>query len=216
MTGIPDMLIMELPGLTEDGSRILANHAVYVARHLGPKCSGWATSRLQPVVGEGYFGVHWLDEYLYFQETGTRAFTMYSLAGKTIPMWIDDPTGTERRKYPQAKTRRTASGKTQVLIFRRAARRGARKMVRRKVGGVFRDVSVPRSYPGAPGRIASREAPRPYTTTGKVAGRIAAGNIGVRWRNPGLAPRGFVHEALRRACVANGVIPHPPIATRAA
>jgi hypothetical protein len=124
---------------------------------------------------------------------------MRSLAGKTIPMWIDDPTGEERRQNPKAKTRRTKSGKIQVLIFRRAAKIGARKQVRRAVGGVVHNVSVPASYPGAPGRITRRHGERGSSRGEHQPGGIRRFNTGVRWRHPGLAPRGFLHYGLTRS-----------------
>lgn len=175
--------------------------AVHNAQRLAPKLSGRSAARFLPLYGEGYFGVAWQDRYVWFQEAGISPFTNRALAGKTIPMWIDDPTGEERVKNPRAKTRVTESGKQQVLIFRRAAAMGARKQVRR--GGVTRD--VPASYPGAPGRIGLREAPRPNTMPGRVAGRIARGNVGVRWRHPGLEPRGFIRQAIVATALSAGV-----------
>lgn len=159
----------------------------------------------QTYMAEG-MGSH--NSYVWFQENGIKAFTMNNLQGKTIPMWIDDPTGQERGKNPKAKTRTTASGKTQVLIFRKAAVKGQRKTVtRRGPGGVTRQVDVPMSYPGAPGRIGVREASKPHTTPGKVAGAIARGNSGVRWRHPGLSPRFFLNNALTMAAQNAGILP---------
>lgn len=148
------------------------------------------------------------NSYVWFQEQGIRPFTMFSLAGKTIPMWIDDPAGTEREKNPKARTRVTMSGKTQVLIFRKAAMPGQMKTVRKKVaGGTYEEKSVPLSYPGAPGRISKREAPAPWTTPGRVAGAIARGNVGTRWRHPGLAPRKFLNHAVSLAAQQGGINP---------
>jgi hypothetical protein len=123
------------------------------------------------------------NSYVWFQEQGIRAFTMWSLKGKVIPMWVDDPTGTEREKNPKAQTRVTLSGKTQVLIFRRA------------------------TNPGAPGRIAKREAPQPWTTAGRRPGAIARGNVGVKWSHPGLAPRKFLNHAVGAAARWGGIEP---------
>lgn len=148
------------------------------------------------------------NSYVWFQEQGIRPFTMFSLAGKTIPMWVDDPTGTERQKNPKAQVRTTLSGKTQVLIFRRAAMPGQTKKVRRKTaGGTYEEYTVPMSYPGAPGRIARREAPQPWTTPGRRPGAIARGNVGVRWRHPGLAPRQFLNHAMTLAAEKGGIVP---------
>jgi hypothetical protein len=123
------------------------------------------------------------NSYVWFQERGISAFTMWSLAGKTIPMWVDDPSGSEREKNPRARTRITFSGKVQVLIFRKA------------------------TAPGAPGRISRREAGRPFTTAGRVAGAIARGNVGVKWRHPGLAPRRFLNHAMSVAARRGGFTP---------
>jgi hypothetical protein len=179
----PDRLIMRVEGLSGSRARTLANAAVREARRVMPKLSGHASSRLFPLYGAGYFGIGWQDSYVWFQEQGIRSFTMFALAGKTIPMWVDDPTGTEREKNPKAKTRMTLSGKVQVLIFRKA------------------------TAPGAPGRIAKRETSRPFTSQGRVAGAIAKGNVGVKWRHPGLAPRRFLNHAVSLAAEQGGIAP---------
>lgn len=204
----PDRLIMLVPGLRGPRARNMANAAVREARRVMPKLTGRAASRLFPLYGSGFFGVGWADQYTWFQEQGIRAFTMASLAGKTIPMWVDDPTGTERERNPRAKTRVTLSGKVQVLIFRKAAIQGARVTRRRKVAdGTWEEYSAPASYPGAPGRIGRREAGRPSTTPGRTGGAIARGNVGVRWRHPGLAPRKFLNHAMALAAEQGGIIP---------
>lgn len=174
-----------------------------------PKMSGASAARMQPLYGKGYFGLSWQDSYVFFQDHGIRPFTMRSLAGKTIPMWIDDPTGQERSKNPKAKVRVTQSGKTQVLIFRKAANLGQRKTKYGKDRNGNRVVisDKPASYPGAPGRIANREAGAPWTRGGKQGGQIAAGNSGVRWRHPGIAPRLFLNNALTLAAQWNGILP---------
>ena len=69
----------------------------------------------------------------------------------------------------------------------------------------MREVSVPRSWPGAPGRIVQREARRPWTTPGKVGGQIAERNVGVRWRHPGLTGREYLQHSLRVAAEQSGV-----------
>lgn len=171
--------------------------------------TGDGAKRMSPVYGVGFFGVKFQDPYMWFQENGIRAFTMSSLQGKTIPMWVDDISGAIRAKNPKVKTRVTASGKQQVLIFRKAAMQGERKTVTRKArrGGGMETVSVPRSYPGAPGRIGARESARPNTTQGRVAGAVARGNSGVRWRHPGLSPRFFINNALTIAAQNNAILP---------
>jgi len=204
----PDRLIMMVSGLSGKRARSMANGAVREARRLMPKLSGRAASRLFPLYGSGFFGLGWADQYAWFQEQGIAPFTMFALAGKTIPMWIDDPTGEERQKNPRAQTRITMSGKTQVLIFRRAAQPGARRTVRRKVaGGTYETFTTVASYPGAPGRISRREAGRPDTAPGRSGGAIARGNSGVRWRHPGLAPRLFLNHAMTLASQRAGIVP---------
>lgn len=205
----PDRLIMLVNGLSGPRARNLANTAVREARRVMPKLSGASASRLFPLYGSGYFGVGWQDSWVWFQERGIRPFTMFSLAGKVIPMWVDDPTGTERQKNPKAQTRVTLSGKTQVLIFRRAGVQGETKTKRRKVAdGTYEEYQVPAHYPGAPGRIGKREAADPWTTPGRRAGAIASGNVGVWWRHPGLAPRLFLNHAMGVAARQGGISPH--------
>lgn len=203
--GLPNVLLMQVPGLSLQKTNVLALYAEVTARRLCPKVSGRAASRIHGIAEEGFFGLHWFDSYLWYQEAGTRPFTMHKLAGKVIPMWVEDHDGKLRRENPQIKTRATKDGRTQVLIFRRAARHGERKTVHRMRGGRYVDVNVPASYPGTPGRIAAREAAAPHTREGRVGGRIAPGNVGVRWRHPGIMQRGFLHEAMRRAAVAHGL-----------
>lgn len=205
----PDRMIMLVPGLSGPRARTVANAAVAECRRKMPKMSGMAASRIFPLYGKGYFGIGFLDSYVWFQENGIRPFTMTALAGKTIPMWIDDPTGLERQKNPKARTRVTLSGKVQVLIFRRAAQIGQTKTIKRrnKRTGQIEIKQVPASYPGAPGRIAVREAPRPMTTPGRQGGQIARGNVGVRWRHPGLAPKKFLNNSLTLAAQWYGILP---------
>lgn len=204
----PDRLLMLVKGVSGPRARNMANTAVREARRVMPRLTGQAASRLFPLYGSGFFGVGWQDNYVWFQEQGIRPFTMFSLAGKTIPMWVDDPAGTEREKNPKAQVRTTMSGKTQVLIFRRAAMPGERRTRRRKVAdGTYEEYTVAASYPGAPGRISKREAAQPWTTPGRTPGAIARGNIGVRWRHPGLAPRLFLNHAMTLAAEQGGIVP---------
>lgn len=204
---IPVNLMMEVPGLSDTDAQRLAQEAVRLAQLIAPKSSGQSARDLYPVWAEGRFGIGWRSDHVWFQEMGIRPFTMRNLAGKTIPMWIDDPTGRERAKNPKARTRVSASGKTQVLIFRKAAAVGERKNVTRTVEGRLQTVSVPRSYPGAPGRIANREARRPWTSEGRVGGVIARRNVGVRWRHPGIMGRQFLRHSINSAALYYGYRP---------
>lgn len=192
-TGLPDRVYMAAPGLTVYQARQVALDAVRLMRLTAPKLSGNSSRRLVPLYGEGHFGVRWMDSYVWFQEIGIHPFTNHNLAGKIIPMWVNDPDGKERNKNPKIKVRHTADGRTQVLIFRKAARPGQRKNIKRN--GTL--VSVPRAYPGAPGRIAIRN----------LNGQIAKGNVGVRWRHPGLKPKSFLYNGMIGAALHNGVEP---------
>lgn len=189
---IPDHLRMEIEGLDAEDARVMARVATQLGKRAAPKLSGKSSAELRPTWGAGWFGIQWESNYVWFQERGIKPFTMRSLAGKTIPMWVDDPDGSVAQENPRAETRTTKDGRRQTLIFRKAAPIGSRKTVVRN--GVH--VEVPRSYPGAPGRIAFRELPEPWTPPGKVAGAIAKGNVGVRWRHPGLTRRNFLRDAI--------------------
>ncbi len=198
---IPDRMYLRVDA-PEPECHEMSLHAVAVARRNAPKMTGNSARSIEPIWGQGWFGVRWDPQSpIWFNERGTRPFTMRSLAGKTIPMWIDDPVGTERRANPKARVRTTASGKVQVLIFRRAAKLGERRMKRDRHGKL---VDVPASYPGAPGRIAHRDAAAPWTAAGRRGGSIRPGNVGVRWRHPGIHRRGFIRFALQSAASAYG------------
>ena len=204
---VPDAMFAKVKGLNAFRAHQLAIEAVHQARAIAPKGylavgeNGMA-SRLEPYSGHGYFGIRWVDQYAWFQEHGANPFTMKNLAGKTIPMWIKDQTGSERIKNPKAKTRVRPDGVTEVLIFRRASKPGTRKLTTK--GGKTRN--VPASYPGAPGRIALREARHPFTSPGKAGGAIAATNVGVRWRNPGLNGLHFMQHGIQTAGYSQGII----------
>lgn len=191
----PDRLIIVVDGLSASRARAIANEAVRLARQASPKITGGGARRLQPVYGKGVAGIRWADPYMLYIDHGTQPFTMRSLAGKVIPMWVEDPGGFERQRNPKAKIRYTLDGRTQVLIFRRAARMG-----QRRPGG------SPASYPGAPGRIGNRESGRPWTTPGRVAGAITPGNSGVRWRHPGIVGRQFMNHGLAIATQRAGLV----------
>jgi hypothetical protein len=196
---IPDRLYIKAPEYNDRQCEYLAKQAAAFTRAIAPKLSGRGAAGIKPYWGRGFFGIRWDHSYMWYQEKGTNPFTMRSLAGKTIPMWIDDPTGSERRANPKAKTRIVANGRTQVLIFRKAAKIGSRKRVavRDGKGRLLRHKTVPRSYPGAPGRIARTTYHEQYGThTGKIAKLLPRPHVGVRWRNPGIVGREFMHYSL--------------------
>lgn len=203
--------MITVPGLDAHSAYALAVAAVRQAQSIAPKNSGRGASRLQPYYGAGFFGIRWGDAYMWFQESGVKPFTMRSLAGKLIPMWVDDRDGSEARKLApkdrQRRTRTTASGKHQVLIFRKVAAMGARKNKTMPSGAVR---SVPASYPGAPGRIASRQVLN-GASTGRIASRtVGMPHVGVRWRFPGLVGRGFMAHSLTSVASAAG-LGSPPV-----
>lgn len=192
----PDRIIALVPGVTFTDD--LATKAVDIAQQVMPKVSGYLATTLRTTHGVGWFGIYFPDRRIWFLERGTRPFTMRSLQGKTIPMWIDDPTGNERRANPKAQTRVTTDGRTQVLLFRRVGIKGAGRSL--KVGGRGRA-----RYPGAPGRIVRREAAAPLTSAGRTGGRIAKGNVSVAWRNPGMVGRHFLNMAMAVTCAEAGL-----------
>lgn len=204
---IPDRLYMLAPEKDKSECRRMAMAAAAEALRLSPKLSGRAAAGIRPYFGQGFFGVKWDRPYLWYQESGTRAFTMRNLAGKVIPMWVDDWTGEQARKNPKAKTRITANGRRQILIFRKVGKIGARKKVavRDSQGRLVRWRSAPQSYPGAPGRISNREWTPPDQTTGRITRLISRPHVGVRWRHPGLVPREFLQNALAKVGEENGL-----------
>lgn len=204
---VPTRIYMVVRDLPAADARYVAESAVEMAKLLAPKASGESSSKFSPIWGDGYFGIAFSDAHVWYQEMGIRPFTMHNLAGKTIPIWADDPDGKLRSENPRAEVRNLPGGRVQVLIFRKVALKGQRRNVVRKVRGVEQVVSVPMSYPGAPGRIANREAAQPWTTEGRVAGAIARRNVGVRWRHPGMYGKYFMREGLRRAAVSHGLDP---------
>lgn len=197
---VPDRLYIRAPEYNDKQCELLAKQAAAFTRAVAPKLSGRGAQGIKPYWGRGFFGIRWDRTYMWYQERGTNPFTMRSLAGKTIPMWVDDPTGSERRANPKAKTRVVANGRRQVLIFRKVAKHGARKRVavRDAKGRLLRHKTVPQSYPGAPGRIARTTYDERYGThTGKIAKMRPRAHIGVRWRNPGIVGREFMLYSLQ-------------------
>jgi hypothetical protein len=207
-SGTPDRAVMVIDNLDERTAMYLAWEAVMQARQTIPRVTGRTALRLQPMWGNEYFGIWFPDNYVWFMEKGTKAFTMRSIAGKTIPMWVSDDGGQLRAKNSKIKTRRTEDGRIQVLIFRRAARIGQRKQVfkKNKLTGAYQATSVPASYPGAPGRISRRIPGQPFTPRGRVGGQVASGNIGVRWRHPGLYAAQYLNSAIARTAFENGLL----------
>ena len=204
-TDVPDRFYMAIPGIPDADARLVAEEAVKIAVQTAPRLSGRSSRGFRPIWGEGFIGIYFPDKYVFFQDQGINPFTMRRLAGKTIPMWVNDPTGEEERKNPKAQKRVTADGRRQVLIFRKAAPIGSRKTVVRN----GQEVDVPRSYPGAPGRISMRHPADTVIRGSRVGGRIAKGNVGVRWRHPGLGRRGFLGASLRLAAELHGWPPGP-------
>lgn len=202
----PDRYIIVARSLSGRDAYRLAQQAVRMARALAPKLTGKGARDIYPISGAGFFGLA-MPAHLWYNERGTKPRTMHELEGKVIPMWIDDPTGKEASNNPKAQRRVTASGKKQVLIFRRAAKRGEQRVVRRKIAGQWQTKFVNKHWPGAPGRIALREAKKPYTTPGRTAGAVAPQNIGVWWRHPGITPRMFANHAMTTVAQRRGIVP---------
>ena len=200
--GTPDRMVMFVD-VSEQDAHYLAINATEHARLTMPRVSGATARHMQPIWDQGYFGIYFPDPHTWYMEHGTKPFTMRSLAGKTIPMWVSDLDGSIRAKDPKAKVRRSEDGRLQVLIFRRAARIGQRKTIRRpnRFTGAMETVTVPASYPGAPGRI-NRRVPAGFGPSG---GQIAQGNVGVRWRHPGLRAMQFLNSAIAETAFSSGL-----------
>lgn len=209
--GTPDRMVMAIAGLDPVEARYLALRAVQRARMSMPRVTGGTAKRLRPVYGKNYFGIWFPDAHVWFMEHGTSPYTMRNLAGKTVPMWVSDDDGALRAKNPKIKVRQTEDGRTQVLIFRKAAKLGAQKKMTSKWGNTYLG---PASYPGAPGRI-SKRVPNPSNAVGRVAGQINSGNVGVRWRHPGLGAMQFLNSALATAAFEGGHIIEPVYAADA-
>jgi hypothetical protein len=209
----PDRLFLLIPGLDPHIARRMAMDAARLAKKNAPKMSGAGAKTIYPLYGRGYIGLTAKASYMWYQEQGIRPFTMKNLAGKVIPMWIDDPYGIERMKNPKAKTRVTASGKSQILIFRKAPKIGSTqpKLKKNKLTGKLEYRQTPKHYPGAPGRIGKRKAVLGNTAPGhsvvRSTGKIAKGNVGVWWRHPGLTPRLFMNYALTQTAMDYGYTP---------
>jgi hypothetical protein len=212
LTTNPSSMVMLVSGLGREDAIRLAEDARYRCRQRMPRVTGLTASRIEPIADRGWFGVAFPAE-AWFMERGTSPFTMRSLAGKTIPMWITDTDGSLRRSNPKARVRSTEDGRTQVLIFRRAAQMGSRKTTskRRADGSTYR-YSSPAAYPGAPGRINRRQPSAPWTPVGGRGGAVGAGNVGVRWRHPGVRAMQNINSALAEAAFDAGLIVQPVFA----
>ena len=164
----PVKMVAFVDNLSGAQAKTHAKNAVKLAQAKMPRV--WsARKRIDPVYGNGHFGISWEDPYLWYQERGIKAFTMNSLRGKVIPMWVADEDHKLRTQNPRIQTQIRSDGSVRVLIFRRA------------------------TNPGAPGRINVRRG----NTPGYNAGWIAPGNVGVKWRHPGMDPKHFFQDALR-------------------
>lgn len=207
---MPDRLYILAPGMPRRLTRILSLQAAASARLLAPKLSGEGAQGIKTYFGDGFFGVRWDRAYLWYQEQGINPFTMTKLAGKTIPMWVDDPLGEEARANPKAKRRITETGRKQVLIFRKVGKIGARKAVvqRDASGRIVNRRSVPQSYPGAPGRIVQRSygfKDVQYGHTGRIARLAPRAHVGVRWRHPGIVGREWMQYSLQQVGQMAGI-----------
>ena len=194
----PRQAVLGVPGLSAEDAEDVAERAVALTRQYLPRATGAAAATVFPIFGPEWFGVEWQHDSIWFQELGTKPHTMRSLAGKTIPMWVKDRDFKLRTANPNIETRqREDTNETEVLIFRRVAKQGQRREEWKMIDGSLQMVSKPMSYPGAPGRIAvnrsrgiMREGDTMYGSSNP--GRIAKGNVGVRWRHPGLEAGRFV------------------------
>lgn len=111
---------MYISGLTPGDARVLSEKAQFYAFRRAPKLSGISSKDIATISGMGYFGLKWKHEYIWLQNRGFNSFTM-NTKGKTIPLWIDDPTGTELKKNPKSQIRIMGTRK-QILIIRKANR----------------------------------------------------------------------------------------------
>ncbi len=178
----PDGMIIRVVSSDLMMTRHLSLSAAQRAKEAAPKSSGASARGIEGIYGPGWFGIRWEHPYLWYQDQGIGPYTMHSLKGKVIPMWVEDEDGSEASKIPSKdrvkRTRTTVDGRRQVLIFRKATK------------------------PGAPGRIGKR--------TRSADGRIAKGNVGVKWRHPGLPTKGFLSDAVSSAVssAVDSPVPH--------
>lgn len=201
----PRQAVLGIPGLGVVEAEPVARRASELAMRYLPRATGAAAATVFPIFGPQWFGVEWSHDSIWFQESGTKPHTMRNLAGKTIPMWVKDRDNKLRTSNPKIKTRtRRDTGEVEVLIFRKVAAIGQRKDVWRMVDGQLRQVSRPASYPGAPGRIAvnrSKGLLRAGDTMYGASnpGQISKGNVGVKWRHPGLEAGRYIARGVMDA-----------------
>ena len=188
----PHQAVMGIPGMDIEQAELVATKALERTKDYLPRATGGSSATLATIFGHEWFGLEWDADAIWYQEEGIKPFTMRSLAGKTIPMWVKDRDGSMRTKNPKIKQRtRADTGEIEVLIFRKAAQLGARKESCKVIKGKLVQQNVPASYPGAPGRIAVNRS-QGVIRQGDVdpnasnPGQIAKKNVGVRWRHPGL------------------------------
>lgn len=199
----PRQAVMGVPGVDVEETQRMAERAAQLTKQYLPRATGAAAGGVSPIWGEEWFGVEWKQDSVWFQDQGIQPFTMRNLAGKTIPMWVKDKSGELRRNNPKIKTRvRADTGETEVMIFRKAAPIGQRRQDWRMRNGRLERVDVPASYPGAPGRIAVNRS------QGQIRdddGKISKGNVGVRWRHPGLDGGAYIARGMSDAAAEFGV-----------
>ena len=86
LTTRPDRVVMLVPGLSAEDAAKVARSATLIARSHIPKMSGAAARGLEPIYGDGMFGIYFAEPYVWFQDHGIRPFTMKNLAGKAQPL----------------------------------------------------------------------------------------------------------------------------------
>jgi hypothetical protein len=151
------------------------------------------------------------DSYVWYQDHGIRPFTMNNLQGKTIPMWINDPSGQLRQKNPKAKTRVTKDGRQQTLIFRKAPKQGGgtqRYSRNSKTGALELNTDKKGSSPTKAGRAKKDNLAGSLSEEGrKSGGKNGSGSSGMGWRYPGIAPKLFINNSITVTAQKNGILP---------
>ncbi len=207
----PDRAFMVVDELPRANAYLLALEAVEEARKKMPKLSGRAADRLEPIYADNIFGILWQDSYVWYQDHGIRPFTMNNLQGKTIPMWINDPSGQLRQKNPKAKTRVTKDGRQQTLIFRKAPKQGGgtqRYSRNSKTGALELNTDKKGSSPTKAGRAKKDNLAGSLSEEGrKSGGKNGSGSSGMGWRYPGIAPKLFINNSITVTAQKNGILP---------
>jgi hypothetical protein len=124
--GTPDRAVMVIDDLDERTAMYLAWEAVMQARQSVPRVTGRTALRLQPMWGDEYFGIWFPDNYVWFMERGTKAFTMRSIAeasfGRKIPKSRHDelrtgaPRSSSSAEPPESDNGRQFSRKTESPV----------------------------------------------------------------------------------------------------